>query len=72
MAERARVSAAGQAELLALLRQIRSAGHAEGPGDTMWSIAAPLAEISFSVPLVLGLAGPAERVQANLPAPLQA
>ena len=68
LADRARIVEAEQAELLLLLKQVRANGHAAGPSanGSMWSIAVPLAGISFSVPLVLGLAGPIERVRPKV------
>ena len=68
LADRARIAEAEQAELLQLLKQIRADGYADGPSasGSMWSIAVPLAGISFSVPLVLGLSGSTERVRAKV------
>ncbi len=68
LAERARIAEAEQVELLPLLKQIRTDGYADGPSanGSMWSIAVPLAGISFSVPLVLGLSGPTERVREKV------
>ena len=56
--------------MLLTLADIRGVGFANGPsvGGAIWSVAAALPEGSFSVPLVLGLAGPAEQVRGELDA----
>lgn len=68
LAERARIPEEEQAALLVTLADIRRVGFANGSsvGGAIWSVAAALPEGSFSVPLVLGLAGPAEQVRGNL------
>ena len=69
LADRARIPAAQHDELLARLAQIRQDGFAEGPSGegSFLSIAAALPENRLGVPLVLGVAGPAERMRAKLP-----
>lgn len=68
LAERARIPAAAHDALHARLAHIRADGFAEGANaqTAMWSVAVALTGISFSVPLVIGLAGPAERVRARM------
>jgi len=68
LSDRARISVAEHEALNRRLAGVRVDGFAEGPsaGGGIWSIAAPLPAGSFNVPLVLGLAGPATRVQSNL------
>jgi DNA-binding IclR family transcriptional regulator len=67
LAARARIPAREAAEVLASLADIRRVGFAEGPSRDggVWSLAAPLPGQGFPVPLVLGLAGPADRVQGG-------
>jgi DNA-binding IclR family transcriptional regulator len=69
LAERARIPEVEHDALLEWVACIRREGFADGPSaaSTIWSLAVPLPDESFSVPLVLGLAGPIERVRANLP-----
>jgi DNA-binding IclR family transcriptional regulator len=68
LAERARIPEAEHDALLGWVTRICQEGFAEGPSaeGTIWSLAAPLPAECFSVPLVLGLAGPIERVRVNL------
>jgi DNA-binding IclR family transcriptional regulator len=66
LARRARAAQAKIAEMLASVAEIRRDGFAEGANEgSVWSIAAPLPATRSPVPLVLGLAGPQERVQRN-------
>jgi DNA-binding IclR family transcriptional regulator len=67
LAKRARLPAAEAADVLASAARIRREGFAEGPSldGSMWSIATPLAGEGLPAPLVLGLAGPEERVRAS-------
>ena len=69
LAERGRIPSAEHGALQQWMARIRRDGFAEGPSaeGTIWSLAVPLPAECFSVPLVLGLAGPAERVHADLP-----
>ena len=69
LAGRARIPESEHAAVLEWMARIRQEGFADGPSadGTIWSLAVPLPAASFSVPLVLGLAGPSERVRANLP-----
>ena len=64
LAARARIPAAGHPALHAMLEAVRIDGFASGQSaeGSIWSIAVPLSAGSIGVPLVLGLAGPAERV----------
>jgi DNA-binding IclR family transcriptional regulator len=64
LADRARVPEADRPGLRASLERVRREGFAEGPSvdGAAWSLAAPLPALGLS-PLVLGLAGPAERVR---------
>lgn len=67
LADRARLSAGEVLKALASAGRIRREGFAQEPtpdGD-IWSIAAPLIGGDFPVPLVLGLAGPEDRVRPN-------
>jgi DNA-binding IclR family transcriptional regulator len=68
LAYRARLSAAGKAAVLADVEQIRREGFAEGPAANgeAWSIATPL-PLQGLTRMVLGLAGPVDRVSANRP-----
>jgi DNA-binding IclR family transcriptional regulator len=69
LAERARIPDAQHDVLLGTLVQIRQDGFAEGPSGegSFLSIAAALPENSLGVPLVLGVAGPVERMRGKLP-----
>ena len=64
LAERARIAAPEHQVLQAMLEAVRIDGFASSQSaeGTIWSIAVPLSVSSIGVPLVLGLAGPAERV----------
>ena len=68
LAERARLGAAELSTVYTRIADIRGKGFAEGPNveDSIWSLAMPLKLDSFALPLVLGLAGPKERVLARL------
>ncbi len=68
-AERARIPAADHDNILKMMMTIRTTGFSDGPsaGGSIWSIAMPLPSRNDTVPLVLGLAGPVERVRPNLP-----
>ena len=68
LAARARVGAGDLAGLLKDVRHIRENGVGDGPNLSghIWSIAAPLTSQSNSLPLVLGLAGPATRVRQHI------
>jgi len=68
LADRARIAPDELEALLMRLAQMRRQGFADGPSveGSIWSIAAPLPETSFTVPLVLGLAGPSDRVKSHL------
>jgi DNA-binding IclR family transcriptional regulator len=65
LADRGRLPPAEIAEVLASAARIRADGFAEGPSpdEAIWSLAAPLP--AQGLPLVLGLAGRAPRVQAR-------
>ena len=64
LATRARLTDAALAPLLAEVAQVRRAGVTDcASGGDSWSVAAPLAAARLPVALVLGLAGPAARVQ---------
>ena len=67
LADRARIPVAQHEALLVSLAQIRQDGIADGQsGEGMFrSIAAPLPESSLGVPLVLGIAGPTERMRGK-------
>jgi DNA-binding IclR family transcriptional regulator len=68
LAHRARIHDRELPEILAMLGQIREAGLADGPsgGPGAWSLAMILPCHLVGVPSVLGLAGPADEVRANL------
>lgn len=68
LVDRARLPDAELPELRASLQRIRRDGFAEGPSvdGVAWSLAAPLPALGLS-PLVLGLAGPTERVRDDCP-----
>jgi DNA-binding IclR family transcriptional regulator len=68
LAVRARIAAAEQPGLLARRLEIRREGAADGPSPdgTVWSVAVPLPDTAAPAPLVLGLAGPTERMKSNL------
>jgi DNA-binding IclR family transcriptional regulator len=69
LADRARIPPTELGGLLAMLEAVRVDGFANGPSaeGSFWSIAIPLNAGSIGVPLVLGLAGPTERVRTRLP-----
>jgi DNA-binding IclR family transcriptional regulator len=66
LARRARVPADEIATVLATIAQIRRDGYADSVTEDggMWSIAAPLPQYA-ALPVILGLAGPAEPAQAR-------
>jgi DNA-binding IclR family transcriptional regulator len=68
LAMRARVPTAEIPVTLLEVEQIRRAGYAAGSStsDAMWSIAMPLPMQGVSVPTVLGLAGPVEKVRSQI------
>ena len=68
LADRARIPLGQHEVLLASLGQIRQDGFAQGPsrGDSFLSIAAALPGNDLGVPLVLGIAGPAERMRGKM------
>ena len=68
LATRARIA---DRDLDAIMREIinvRGEGVVAAPtsGGAIWSVAAPLTRARFPAPLVLGLAGPADRIQPRL------
>jgi DNA-binding IclR family transcriptional regulator len=67
LSERARLPESELDPLMERLARIRSDGYADGPSaeGTVWSVALSLPESLSKMPLVLGLAGPAERVKAH-------
>lgn len=68
LADRARLAADVLPALIADLDEVRRTGVADcASGDGMWSLAAPIRESRFPAPLVLGLAGPEDRIRARLP-----
>ncbi|HKT54348.1 MAG TPA: hypothetical protein VJP88_07835, partial [Caulobacteraceae bacterium] len=69
LADRARLPPAEAQAVISQLQQIRSEGvvAAPAPGGLLWSVAAPLPADAFPAPLVLGLSGPSDRIQAHLP-----
>lgn len=69
LAERARIDADDHDKILKMMMKMRTDGYAEGPSaaGSIWSIAVPLPSRHDTVPLVLGLAGPVDRVRPNLP-----
>jgi len=68
LAERARIPELEQDALIVKLAKIRQAGFSDGSSaqGTVWSVATALPASYFSIPLVLGLTGPADRVVNNL------
>ena len=68
LAVRARLAAAEKADVLADVERVRQEGFAEGPtaGGEAWSLATPL-PVQGLTPMVLGLAGPVDRVRADQP-----
>lgn len=70
LAARARIVEADVPAILAHAVRVREAGVADGPsaGGVYWSVALPLPADISPTPLVLGIAGPAEQIQPNLPA----
>lgn len=68
LAARARIPETEMAAVLAVLAEIHEAGYASGPAtrEDIWSIAMPLPASVLNGQAVLGLAGPADVVQANL------
>jgi len=66
---RARISEEGASAIIAQAAAVRKAGVAHGPsgGGRYWSVALPLPTASSPAPLILGLAGPAERIKQSLP-----
>jgi DNA-binding IclR family transcriptional regulator len=67
LAARARLAAPEAAEAVAQAVRVRREGFAEGPSGSgdIWSIAAPLPERAGRIPLVLGVAGPLDRIQGR-------
>lgn len=67
LAERARISNEDCERLLPRLARVRTAGFADGPSaqDAVWSVATPVPQRYASIPLVLGLAGPADRIRSR-------
>ena len=64
LALRARLATAQAREACVDMQRLRANGAADGPSDAgSWSVAAPLPSGSFPAPLVLGLAGPEERIR---------
>lgn len=70
LADRARISLEDQDQLLKSLARVRADGFADGPSaeGRIWSVAIALPANGFNVPLVLGVAGPTERVRLGLAA----
>lgn len=70
LANRARLALDQQDELLRWTARVHRDGFADGPSPdaAIWSIATPLPRDDRSVPLVLGLAGPADRIRPDLAA----
>ncbi len=68
LANRARVPAIEHKEILGWIARVRQAGHAGGPSSqgAVWSLAISLPARNLTVPLVLGVAGPTERIRSNL------
>lgn len=66
LADRARIAKADMPAILAVVAGIRNDGYADGVStdETIWSVAMPLH--GLHVPAVLGLAGPTERLRAEL------
>jgi DNA-binding IclR family transcriptional regulator len=70
LASRARIAAADLADILTALARMRREGVADGGSEdgAMWSVAAPIAAREALAPMVIGVAGPVERMQAKLAA----
>ncbi|MGI9361314.1 MAG: hypothetical protein ACR2O7_07050, partial [Parasphingorhabdus sp.] len=68
LASRARMPDTDLPAILTVLNHIRAVSLADGPigGPGAWSLAMVLPLHLSGVPLVLGIAGPAEEIQANL------
>jgi DNA-binding IclR family transcriptional regulator len=68
LAQRARLTSSEQSTLFLRIADIRRTGFAEEANveDSIWSLAMPLKAEWFAAPLVLGLAGPKDRVLGNL------
>ncbi|TVV76711.1 IclR family transcriptional regulator [Sphingomonas solaris] len=68
LARRARIADREIEAVMDAVPYIRRAGVADAGtlGGTIWSVAAPLAQARFPAPLVLGLAGPADRIRPRL------
>ena len=67
LATRARLAAPETAEAMAQAMRVRREGFAEGPSGSgdVWSVAAPLPPHAGRVPLVLGVAGPSDRIRGR-------
>ena len=67
LADRGRVDPPAHLVLFNSLADIRRRGFADGasPGGAQWSVAVPLPSGPSSIPFVLGLSGPADRVRTN-------
>ncbi|MEW9855119.1 helix-turn-helix domain-containing protein [Novosphingobium sp. M1R2S20] len=67
LAIRARIPESELAGILSVLEEIRQAGHAAGPttGSPLWSLAIPLPSSVLRGRAVLGIAGPAEEIEAR-------
>ena len=74
LADRARIRSGELPAVFETLGAIRAEGFADGPtpDGEIWSIAMPIATAGLRVPLVLGVAGPRERVMSDRAALLQA
>lgn len=68
LAERARIPDSEHRDVIAQCALIRRRGFAEAPSaeGRFWSIAVPVPGACSNVPLVLGLAGPSERITSDL------
>lgn len=68
LAYRARLPKSENDALIAWISRIRKDGFADGPSaeGSIWSVAAPLPPADSRAPLILGLAGPSERVCSRL------
>jgi DNA-binding IclR family transcriptional regulator len=68
LAKRARICDSDVSAILAHAARVRTAGLADGPsvGGQYWSIATPLPVGVSPAPLILGLAGPVDRIKRNL------
>jgi DNA-binding IclR family transcriptional regulator len=66
--ERARLKPAEIPETLQEIAEVRRRGMAEGPvmNGAVWSLATPLDPGGYPAPLVLGVAGPPDRIKAKL------